>query len=287
MPVSNLPGRSLIRISGPDAQHFLHNLVTPDIEGLAAGELTAGALLSPQGKILFDFLVSRDGTGFLLDCSAAIAADFAKRLTFYRLRAKVEIDVQDQAVVAASFQSDSGSSDNGAMTVDGLTDRRFPREAAMRRHYAALSTKDAGESRYDLARIQHGVAEGVSDYALGEAFAHDVNLDQIGGVSFAKGCYVGQEVVSRMQHRGTARRRVLIATGAAPLSPRTELTAGGRSIGTLGTAAGEKALALVRIDKAGDAIKAGLEILAAGVPVSLALPPRVSFGWPSTGKEGE
>ncbi len=285
MPVSNLPGRSLIGISGPDAQHFLHNLVTSDIEGLAAGELTAGALLTPQGKILFDFLVSRDGTGFLLDCNTAIAADFAKRLKFYRLRAKVEIDVQDQALAVTSFDLDSDHSADLPATELWLGDRRFSGTFQVRRRYGG--TAPNGGNSYDLLRVQNGVAEGVSDYALGEAFAHDVNLDQIGGVSFAKGCYVGQEVVSRMQHRGTARRRVLIATGAAPLSPRAELTAGGRSIGTLGTAAGDKALALVRIDKAGDAIKAGLEILAAGVPVSLALPPRVSFGWPSTGKEGE
>ena len=255
---------------------FLHNLVTADIEGLKAGELSAGALLTPQGKILFDFLISRDAGGFLLDCRSDIAADLAKRLKFYRLRAKADIELQEHALVSVSWKNDS--------SMGGLRDTRFGREIPVFRSYGAEAGAD--ETGYVRLRIKNGVAEGGSDYAFGDVFPHDVNLDQTGGVSFAKGCYVGQEVVSRMQHRGTARRRVLTALGGAALAERALVTAGGRLIGTLGSALEEKALALVRIDKVKDAMDSGLEILAGGVAVRLSIPPRANFSWPeATGGE--
>jgi tRNA-modifying protein YgfZ len=272
MPVSNLSNRSLIRVFGAEAAHFLHNLVTADIEGLPTGELSAGALLTPQGKILFDFLVSRDGDGFVLDCRADIAAEFAKRLKFYRLRAKVDIVVQEHALAAVSWQIDSGAA--------GLADARFGKGDPVFRSYGA---EDSGkETLYTRLRIENGVAEGGSDYAFSDVFPHDVNLDQIGGLSFSKGCYVGQEVVSRMQHRGTARRRVLIATRSSALAAGAPVTAGGRAIGALGSALENKALALVRIDKIKDAMDAGVEILAGDSAVHLSFPPRVTFSWPET-----
>jgi tRNA-modifying protein YgfZ len=271
MPVANLPNRSLIRVSGAEAEHFLHNLVTADIEGLRAGELFPGALLTPQGKILFDFLVSLNGDGFVLDCRSDIAVEFAKRLRFYRLRAKVDIEVQEQALAAVSRETDSSAG--------GLRDARFGREEPVFRSYGAEAGGE--EKEYVRLRIENGVTEGGSDFAFGEMFPHDVNLDQTGGVSFAKGCYVGQEVVSRMQHRGTARRRVLIAVGGTALEAGREVFAGGKPIGALGSALENNALALVRIDKVKDALDAGVEIMAGGVPIRLSLPPRATFGWPA------
>ena len=272
MPVSNLKNRALIRISGAEAEHFLHNLVTADIEGLQAGKLSVGALLTPQGKIMFDFLVSRSDGGFLLDCRADIAGDLAKRLKFYRLRAKVEIELLDESLAAVSWQNDS--------SLGGLRDMRFGGEMAVFRTYGASGAEE--EASYTRLRTEIGIAEGGADYEFGEVFPHDANLDQIGGVSFSKGCYVGQEVVSRMQHRGTARRRVLIAAGDASLEAGAELSAGGRPIGALGSAMENSALALARIDKVKDAMDAGGEILAGGVPVRLSLPPYVTFSWPET-----
>jgi tRNA-modifying protein YgfZ len=273
MPVSNLSNRSLIRVSGAEAAHFLHNLVTADIEGLGHGELFPGALLTPQGKILFDFLASRDGAGFVLDCRSEIAADFAKRLKFYRLRAKVDIELQEQALVSVSWQDDSS-------VQLGLRDLRFGTERPIFRTYGAAAGGD--EAEYVQLRIDNGVPEGGADYAFGEAFPHDVNLDQTGGVSFSKGCYVGQEVVSRMQHRGTARRRVLIASCESALASGAEIAAGERLIGALGSALENNALALVRIDKVKDALDAGAEITAGGAPIRLSLPPRATFSWPET-----
>jgi tRNA-modifying protein YgfZ len=272
MPVCKLTMRSLIRVFGAEAEHFLHNLVTADIEGLKAGELFPGALLTPQGKILFDFLISGEGEGFVLDCRADAAAEFAKRLRFYRLRARVDIEVQEQALVSVSWQSESSAG--------GLLDNRFGKEAPLFRSYEAEAGGE--ETLYTLLRIENGVAEGGSDFEFGEMFPHDVNLDQTGGVSFAKGCYVGQEVVSRMQHRGTARRRVLIAAGDTALEAGCPITANGKNLGVLGSALEKNALTLVRIDKVKDAMDAGAAILAGNVPLHLSLPPRATFSWPET-----
>ncbi len=141
----------------------------------------------------------------------------------------------------------------------------------------ATTTLDA----WHAFRIAHGVAESGDDYALGDAFPHDVLLDQTGGVGFRKGCYVGQEVVSRMQHRGTARRRVLIASADAPARRRhrTHCRAAGRSARSA-PSSGTKGLALVRIDRVKDAMDAGQPITAGDVPLSLAIPAWAGFGFP-------
>jgi tRNA-modifying protein YgfZ len=280
MPVFTLSHRSMLQVSGPEAAHFLHNLVTADIENLGAVEIVPGALLSPQGKILFDFLASRDGDGFRLDCRADIGAELAKRLKFYRLRAKVDIVLEEQGLAAVSLRVEPAASESESHS-KWLRDLRFPSSAKVSRGYG-LPSQGGGVEAFDLTRIEHGVAEGGSDYEFGDVFPHDVNLDQIHGVSFAKGCYVGQEVVSRMQHRGTARRRIVIAHSDSPLTSRSEITINGRPVGALGVAVQNKALALVRIDKAKDAMDAGAPILAGGVPVSVELPPSVSFSWPDS-----
>lgn len=280
MPVFTLSDRSILRIAGPEAEHFLHNLVTTDVESLSQSDIVPGALLSPQGKILFDFLISRHDGAFCIDCLRDVATELAKRLKFYRLRAKVEISLEEQALVAIAFRVESTGSEVESGMV-WLNDRRFPGMLGAVRGYGAIAGA-VNSGTYELMRIENGIAEGGLDYELGDAFPHDVNLDQTGGVSFSKGCYVGQEVVSRMQHRGTARRRIVIAKGQSELAPRAEVTAGGRPIGTLGTARRRQALALIRLDKAKDAVDSGVPILAGAVPVSIELPPQATFGWPKT-----
>ncbi|MDP3895764.1 MAG: folate-binding protein YgfZ [Mesorhizobium sp.] len=284
MPTIALPDRAVVAVSGPDAEHFLQNIVTADLADLPPDAVKPCALLTPQGKILFDFLVSKDGdAGFRLDVRADIADDFMRRLVLYRLRAKVDISKPDQPLVGARWEPDSNPSqtDSSASRNDStkLRDLRFP-DAAVFRIFGDM-TNDARPADWDALRIAHGVAESGADYALGDAFPHDVLLDQNDGVGFRKGCYVGQEVVSRMQHRGTARRRVLIAAGAGPLpAPGTEITANGRSIGVLGTVAGDRALAIARIDKVKDAMDSGTPMLAGGVALTLAIPPSARFTFP-------
>ncbi|RVC81009.1 folate-binding protein [Mesorhizobium sp. M4A.F.Ca.ET.022.05.2.1] len=277
MPFALLKDRALISVSGPEAEHFLQNILTTDLDALNPGEAKPGALLTPQGKILFDFLISRtDENGFLLECRADVADDFVRRLMLYRLRAKAEIAKQDQVLVTVKWNEDSTASDSDSTT---HADTRF-RNVAVQRSYGAAS--DGGDAAaWQALRIANGIAESGTDYPLGDAFPHDVLLDETGGVGFRKGCYVGQEVVSRMQHRGTARRRVLIASAQVPLpGPGTELTVAGRPVGTLGSTAGATGLAIARIDRVKAALDAGQPIMADGVTVSLAIPPFAKFGFP-------
>lgn len=291
MPVARLDNRALIAVGGPEAAHFLQNILTTDIAVLETGETRPGALLQPQGKILFDFLIARDGAdGFVLECRADIAADFQRRLMLYKLRAKAEISQRDQPLVLVSWQTDSGPSQSdstGSALSGGLIDRRFFEPARVVRFYGDGPAPDADEADWHAFRIARGVPESGADYALGEAFPHDVLLDQLAGVGFAKGCYIGQEVVSRMQHRGTARRRALTASAEAPLpAPGTEITAGGRAIGALGSVAGRTGLALVRIDRAKEAMDAGTPIMAGDIAISLSIPSFARFGFPeATGPE--
>ena len=277
MPAASLPDRALIQVSGADAEHFLHNLVTTDIAALPKGEAWPGALLTPQGKILFDFLVWRDGDGFVLDVSATQREALIKRLTMYKLRAAVEIVATEPAGVTVAWGEDADEA--------GLVDHRFAVAGVRVTRKVGGGQAEVAQG-YDALRVLAGIAESGSDFALQDAFPHDVLLDLVGGVSFKKGCYVGQEVVSRMQHRGTARRRVVVVTADAALpATGTELTAGGKPIGTLGTVAGNRGLAIVRIDRAGEAIATATPILAGETAVALSLPAWSGLAFPASASE--
>ncbi len=277
MPFALLKDRALVMVSGPEAEHFLQNILTVDLDQLQQGEAKPGALLTPQGKILFDFLVSRDGTeGFRLECRADVADDFVRRLTLYKLRAKAQIAKQDQSLVTVSWQNDSSGSETDSTSV---ADTRFA-DGTVRRGYGPAAG-DGDIEAWQAFRIAHGVAESGADYQLGDAFPHDVLLDQTGGVGFHKGCYVGQEVVSRMQHRGTARRRVLLVSAQGPLpAPGAELTVEGRTVGMLGSTAGTAGLAIARTDRVKAAMDAGQELMAGDVPVTLSIPGWATFTFP-------
>ena len=280
--IAELSRRGVVAVRGPDAAKFLNDLVTSDVPE-APGGAAFGALLSPQGKILFDFIVFRDRDGFLFDLPKPAVADFVKRLGFYRLRAKVEIaDLSNEREVVAAWGSDVAPILDGPVAAD-------PRLAALGFRAIvpggadmAADYEEAGAADYDAHRIALGVPEGGVDFAYGEPYPHDTDMDQLAGVDFTKGCYVGQEVVSRMQHRGTARRRfVRVSASAALPALGMPLTAGGKALGTLGSSAPGDGLALVRLDRAKDALDHGVAIMAGDVPVTLALPEWAKFGWPA------
>jgi folate-binding protein YgfZ len=283
MPFALLKDRALISVSGPDAEHFLQNILTTDLDALGAGEAKPGALLSPQGKILFDFLIARAGeNAFRLECRADIAGDFVRRLTLYKLRAKAEITLADQVLVTVAWGNESTTSHSDSTVgadSTAVVDRRFPDDVVTRSYGDATASSDA--AAWQAFRVAHGIAESGADYALGDAFPHDVLLDETGGVGFKKGCYIGQEVVSRMQHRGTARRRVLIVQAGLPLAATgTELTVDGRPVGTLGSNAGTTGLAIARIDRVKAALDASRPIMAGDVPVTVAIPDWAKFTFP-------
>jgi hypothetical protein len=251
-----LAGRAVLAISGPDAGHFLHNLLTADVEHLADGEARYAALLSPQGKILFDMLVLRRGEGFLIDCAAGQRDALLKRLGLYKLRAQVEITPRDDLAVGVSPSKITG----------GFPDPRTPTVG-----WRMIGEAPGDEAHgYDASRIAAGLADSEADLGSGEFFPHEANLDQLGGVSFRKGCYVGQEVVSRMEHRGTARSRILPVTLAGGTPPKgTDLRAGDKQVGTLLSGEGDQALALIRLDRLAEA--AG-PLEAGGVAVTVLKP---------------
>lgn len=283
--------RTVIEVAGPEAEHFLQNIVTTDLGQLGQGEARPSALLSPQGKILFEFLVSRAGEDRLrLDVMSEAADDLTKRLALYKLRAKATISKQDQLLAGARWEDDSASSqtDSTEGGTGALRDMRFGGRAAVWRLHGAALDPDAGLAAWDALRIRHAVAEAGTDYQPGDAFPHDVLLDQNGGIGFQKGCYVGQEVVSRMQHRGTARRRVLLAAADAPLpAAGTPLTANGRPVGQLGTVEGRSGLAIARIDRVKDAQDSGVPLMADDVQVALSIPAWATFRFPESAAGAE
>lgn len=277
MPHAILSDRALIRIGGAEAEHFLHNLVTCDVLTLAVDELRAGALLSPQGKIIWSFLIARNRAGYVLDVAAQDAMAFAKRLKFYRLRAKV--DISEPELVSIHIVWGDTPVSRGA-----IRDTRFKSVDVFRS--LDIAGDEAFDADWTALRIAHGVAEAHLDYAYGEMFPHDVNLDQTGGVAFTKGCYVGQEVVSRMHHRGTARRRVMVAHGAGLRASET-VTVNGRESGFTGSVADETAIVIVRLDRVKDGMDKGQDILAGGVPVTVSFPKDVAFTWPAASAESD
>jgi tRNA-modifying protein YgfZ len=268
-----LEDRGVVCVSGADATAFLQGLLTNDVERLAPGEARYAALLTPQGKILFDMIVVRahgDEPSYLIDCAAAQAADLAKRLGFYKLRAKVSIaDESADRAVAAIWGEEPPSMDEGLVYADPRDSRLGSRAILPRPIAAAIGSEHASE--YEALRIAVGAPKGGVDFAYGDAFPHDANFDLLHGVDFDKGCYVGQEVVSRMQHRGTARKRVarVKLTGPAP-APGTPVLDRELPVGALGSSSGREALALLRLDRAEEAKAAGRTLSAGGVGVALA-----------------
>ncbi|WP_283194918.1 folate-binding protein YgfZ [Rhizobium sp. AN80A] len=262
MPAVFLNDRALIRVSGAEAQSFLHNLITTDIVSLDATEARPGALLTPQGKILFDFMIWRDGDDFIIETDEGQREALTKRLTMYKLRAAVALTAEGSGVTVSWDEAPA----------EGFRDSRFAKAGI---EVFRRPGQHGGDdiTLYDALRATHGIAVSGSDYALQDAFPHDVLMDLNGGLSFKKGCYVGQEVVSRMQHRGTARRRVVTVSSTEPLpASGTEITANGKPIGTLGSVTGHRGLAIVRIDRAGDAMSSDTPLLAGDVTVTVALP---------------
>jgi tRNA-modifying protein YgfZ len=281
MKAAFLPDRGVVKVSGADARDFLNGLVTTDLTLLRPGLGRFGALLTPQGKITVDFLVTEapagHGGGFLIDCPRALARGLADKLGFYKLRAKVAVEnLSDSLGVLAVWGGDPSLKPDLAFA--------DPRNAALGTRIlvpAELAQKVADligaelvdSAAYDAHRIAAGAPRGGLDFSYGDAFPHETNMDRLHGVDFDKGCYVGQEVVSRMQHRGTARTRtVRMVIEGAPPEAGSAILAGDKSVGTMGSSADSLGLALVRIDRVADALAAGTPLTAGGIAIRLADP---------------
>jgi folate-binding protein YgfZ len=284
MKAAFLPDRGVVKVSGEDARNFLNGLVTTDVTLLAPGLGRFGALLTPQGKIIVDFLIteapSGHGGGFLIDCPRALAQGLADKLGFYKLRAKVAVEnLSDHLGVLAAWDGDFAVKPDLSFADprDDALGWRILVPEELKQKVADLIGADLVDSRlYEAHRIASGAPRGGLDFMYGDAFPHETNMDRLHGIDFEKGCYVGQEVVSRMQHRGTARTRTVkvILDGFAP-EPGTAILAGDKPVGTIGSASGPHGLALIRTDRVTDAIDAGLALTAGGLGLRLTDPESV------------
>ncbi len=249
-----LDHRALLSVTGADAETFLNGLLTQSTLGLHTGERRYAALLAPQGKIIADMIVERTFDGFLLDTDASIAPALLKRLTMFKLRAQVTVVARD---------------DLAATAFEGAPD---PRSAvAPKRKYSVRNPALGSDpSAYHAARVAAGVPEQGADFGAEEVFPADINMDLFNGVDFKKGCFVGQEVVSRMKRRGAARRRTLAVRviNAAP----GPILASDFEIGALTSVAGDAGLARVRIDRLAEAEAAGQTLTVNGTPLSFVKP---------------
>ena len=277
-----LPDRSVVKVAGEDARNFLNGLITTDVDRLKPGLGRFGALLTPQGKIIVDFLITEvpagHGGGFLIDCPKALAEGLATKLKFYKLRAKVTVESLDLGVLAAwdgqlAAQPDLAFADPRN---DALGTRILIPEDLKQKLSDLIGAELVDASAYEAHRIALGVPRGGLDFMYSDAFPHETNMDRLAGVDFDKGCYVGQEVVSRMQHRGTARTRSIkvLLDDVAP-EVGVSVMAGDKQVGTMGSSAQGKGIALVRIDRVADALDAGQPITAGGLTLTLADPETV------------
>ena len=281
MKAAFLPDRGVVKVAGEDARSFLNGLVTTDLTKLAPGAGRFGALLTPQGKIMVDFLIAEapagHGGGFLIDCPRALAQGLADKLTFYKLRAKATVEnLSDNLGVLAAWDGTLAAQPDltFADPRDAQLGFRILIPAELKEKLAELIGAELVDAaQYEAHRIASGVPRGGLDFMYGDAFPHETNMDRLSGVDFDKGCYVGQEVVSRMQHRGTARTRTVkvLLDGPSPEAGATIL-AGDKPVGTIGSTWGGKGIALVRTDRVADALAAGQSLTAGGLTLRLAEP---------------
>ncbi len=293
MKAALLPDRGVVKVVGPDARGFLNGLLTIDVTRIAPGRPRFAALLTPQGKIIVDCIIAEapeaDGGGFFLDCPRALAGEFVQKLNFYKLRAKVMAEDLSAVLGVMAMWEGEASTEYGLV----YPDPRLPQlglRLMLPPHLANETARDLGAelvdaTEYETHRVALGVPRGGLDFIYGDAFPHETDMDQLGGVDFDKGCYVGQEVVSRMEHRGTARNRVVpvLADEHVP-DAGLPVMAGDKPVGTTGGGAGARGLAMLRLDRVADAMQAGTPLVAGGVTIRPRKPEWAKFPWPGETK---
>jgi tRNA-modifying protein YgfZ len=291
-----LPDRGVVKIAGDDARQFLNGLITSDIAKVDPKHAAFAALLTPQGKIIADFILAEaepaDGGGFFLDCPRALVHILVQRLNFYKLRAKVTVEDLSEVLGVMAFWGAAGTSECGLCYPDPrlpeLGNRCMLPPHLVNEAVAELGAELVEAPAYEAHRIALAIPRGGLDFVYGDAFPHETDMDQLGGVDFAKGCFIGQEVVSRIEHRGTARTRVVAVTfdSFAP-DAGTPVSAGQKSIGTLGSTAQGRGLAMLRLDRVADAIAAGERLTAGGIELQAVKPAWARFAFPGDAKTAE
>ncbi|MBU1538907.1 MAG: folate-binding protein YgfZ [Alphaproteobacteria bacterium] len=237
--IARLDNRALIRVSGPDARPFLHNLLTQDVETLAPGELRFGALLSPPGRLLFDLFLLGEADAVLLDVAADRREALLQRLAMYRLRAQVTVEPDDRPVLAAW---------GGDLPASFIADPRTPELGG--RAYGATVAVDAAEADWQAHRLAVGVPDPAADAPFDKTWPIEANFDLLNGIDFQKGCFVGQETTSRMKRRGAIKTRMLpIAFDGPAPAFGAEILKGDLRAGEVLSGRPGAAMALLRLDR--------------------------------------
>lgn len=277
--------RGVIKVSGPDAADFLQGIVTNNIEKTSEGRAILAALLTPQGKIQYEFfIIPVVDAGFLLEMAHGGLKELFGKLSLYKMRADVEIEDLSQSHMVfwlddlkepteiKEFAREKGAD---AVFHDPRSDELGLRAVVGVNEVAAFShgLVPSHAEDYLMKRIQAGIPEGGLDYAFGDTFPHEAGYDLLDGVDFQKGCYVGQEVVSRMQHRSNVRKRIVMVSAETDLPEAgSEIRTETSMIGVLGSHIHGAGLALVRLDRAGKAITSGVPMQVEGIGVQLSVP---------------
>jgi folate-binding protein YgfZ len=296
MQAALLPDRGVVKVAGDAARKFLNGLITADMAKVAPDRAAFAALLSPQGKIIADFIVAEaepaDGGGFFLDCPRALAPTLVERLNFYKLRAKLIVEDLSDVLGVMAIWNGNASSDYGLV----YSDPRLPDLGArvmLPPHLTSAAAKELGAALVDAAeyeahRIALVVPRGGVDYVYGDAFPHETDMDQLNGVDFDKGCFVGQEVVSRIEHRGTARNRIVgVRYEEFAPEPGVPVQANEKSVGTLGSTARGRGLAMLRIDRVAEALAKGERLTAGGIALEMIKPGWARFELPGSAQAAE
>jgi len=287
-----LPDRGLIELRGPEARKFLQDLVTNSLEPAEPGRAFFAGLLTPKGKILVDFFIYlRDSETLWIDCPLTQVGELVKRLTLYKLRAKVEIsDRSEDHVIGALWGEPAGGGMQTPAVLARYTDPRHEPMGArfvIERHAReglASAAEVLGDAAYHGHRISLAIPQGGLDYAYGETFPHEACYDELHGVDFRKGCYVGQEVVSRMHHKGTAKTRVVGIEASEPFEGGgVEILAGDKPVGQLGSVDGTHGVALVRLDRVDEALRQGTPLRVGDLTLTVRQPPWAQYQVPSSG----
>ena len=289
-----LPARGVLGVGGPEARTFLQGLVTNDVTRVNPARAIYAALLTPQGKFLFDFLIADDGIGgLLLDTDRDRLPELAKRLTFYKLRSKVEIvDRSDDLAVtaqigeaAARHAKLNGAAGNAWRFGDTMimVDPRLARLGVRLIHPAGQALAIAGDETgspedYEALRLDLGVPEGGRDVLVDKSFILESNFEELNAIDFDKGCYVGQELTARTKHRGKIRKRLFRVDAIGDLPPAgTPIMAGQAEIGEVRSGLGHTAIALIRTDRLEEANEKGDDLVAGGIALTPVKPDWVSF----------
>ena len=256
--ILKLENRAVLRLSGRDIRDFLQGLITSDVEDVAEGKALYAGLLTPQGKFLFDMIIVANGDDLLLDVEAGRKALLLQRLTMYKMRADVIISEEDASVWALW----DGEPATGTVYSD-------PRHKAL--HSRVISKENPApdaaplsSDTYEERRIRHGVPDGSRDMAIEKYFWLETGAEKLNGVSFEKGCYVGQELTARMKHRTNLKKQLVPVKLSGVAAPGDAVTtAGGKNAGEIRTVANGYALVYLRLAFKDDAL------LVNGQPVSL------------------